>query len=78
MNKPYRNVIRIKDRWERERELAITSPFFGKSILADSITNSYAREYGTVIFTFIHAKININERISKEIASEKTAKKLPL
>ncbi len=78
LNKAYRNVIRIKDRWERERELAITSPFFGKSILADSITNSYAREYGTVIFTFIHAKININERISKEIASEKTAKKLPL
>jgi len=47
-------------------------------MLADSITNHYAREYGTVIFTFIHAKININERISKEILSEKKAKKLPL
>ncbi|WP_333864160.1 glycosyltransferase family 39 protein [Sphingobacterium sp.] len=78
LNKAYSNVIRIKDRWERERELAITSPFFSKSMLADSITNRYAREYGTVIFTFIHAKININERISKEVASEKKAKKLPL
>lgn len=71
-------MIRIKDRWERERELKITSPFFSKSMLADSITNSYAREHGTVIFTFIHAKININERISKEVESEKKAKKLPL
>jgi hypothetical protein len=78
LNKAYSNVIRIKNRWERERELAATSPFFSKSMLADSITNTYAREYGTVIFTFIHAKININERISEEIASEKTAKKLPL
>ncbi|APU98697.1 glycosyltransferase family 39 protein [Sphingobacterium siyangense] len=78
LNKAYSNVIRIKNRWERERELAATSPFFNKSMLADSITNTYAREYGTVIFTFIHAKININERISEEIASEKTAKKLPL
>ena len=78
LSKKYRNLIRVKNRWERETELKTTSPFFTQSMVADSITNSYAREHGTMIFSFINAKININERVSNEVESEKKEKNLPL
>jgi len=48
-----------------------TSPFFQNSILADSITNRYAREYGSTIFAFTGAKIDIRERIRDEIEQKK-------
>ncbi|MNV36814.1 hypothetical protein D3C71_1283070 [compost metagenome] len=78
LSKKYRNLIRVKNRWERETELKTTSPLFTQSMVADSITNSYAREHGTMIFSFINAKININERVSNEVESEKKEKNLPL
>ncbi|WP_336665205.1 glycosyltransferase family 39 protein [Elizabethkingia meningoseptica] len=71
LNKKYIHLIRIKDRDERTSELATTAPFFKDSAIEDSITNPYAREYGTMIFSFMHAKIDINKRIAHEIATEK-------
>jgi hypothetical protein len=35
--------------------------------VSDSITNPFAREYKTTIFTFIGAKVDINEKIKNEI-----------
>jgi 4-amino-4-deoxy-L-arabinose transferase-like glycosyltransferase len=67
LSKPYTHLIRIKNSWERENELIETSPYFEHSIIADSVTNEFAREYGTTIFIFQEAKININERIASEI-----------
>ena len=69
----YYNLIRVKNARERETEMKETSPYFRHSIIADSITNKYAREYGTTIFCFIDAKININERIEKELKAGKTS-----
>ena len=40
-------------------------------MLADSITNIYAREMGTKIFVFIDAKIDINNRLMIEIKKAK-------
>jgi hypothetical protein len=40
-------------------------------MLANSITNKYAREYRTAIFAFIGAKIDIRERIRDEIVEKK-------
>ena len=54
-----------------EKELKETSPFFDKSFKAGTVTNKFAREYGTTIFVFEQAKININQRIKKEIDAEK-------
>jgi hypothetical protein len=54
-------------REERNEEMRETSPYFQKSMMADSVTNTYAREFGTVIFSFKGATININERIKAEI-----------
>ena len=67
----YYNLIRIKNAWERKNEWIETSPYFQQSIIADSVTNKYAREYGTTIFSFINAKIDINEKIKKEVEEEK-------
>jgi hypothetical protein len=63
----YKNLIRVKDRGNDLAELAETSPFFHHSFLADSVSNPYAREFGTTIFCFSGAKINIQSRLQHEI-----------
>lgn len=67
----YENIIRIKEIKGRETELQETSPFFKNSIMAGSITNPNAREFGTTIFVFTGAKIDINKRIKAEIDDTK-------
>lgn len=71
LNKKYENLIRVKEAEEIDVELQETSPFFQNSTLADSITNQYAREFGTGIFLFTGAKIDIRQRIKDEIAEKK-------
>lgn len=68
----YVNLIRVKDAGDQNKELQETSPYFKQSVYADSITNHYAREYGTGIFVFIGSKIDINKRIKAEIDEGKT------
>lgn len=67
LTKNYENLIRVKEANGISSELHDTSPFFQNSILADSITNQYAREFGTGIFIFTGAKIDIRQRIKDEI-----------
>jgi len=67
LQKQYANLIRIKNRKESKSELIETSPFFESSMIIDSITNKYAREFGTTIFVFQDSKVDINERIEKEL-----------
>ncbi|MFT3823954.1 MAG: glycosyltransferase family 39 protein [Chitinophagaceae bacterium] len=71
LSKKYENLIRVKDGGEAINELRETSRFFQNSAIADSITNSYAREFGTTIFSFTGAKIDIRERIKNEIDENK-------
>jgi hypothetical protein len=71
LDRRYANLIRIKNRSDKDEELEETSPFFQTSLAADSITNQYAREYGTTIFVFTGAKIDIRKRIIDEIAEVK-------
>jgi len=61
----------VKTLESEDDELKETSPFFDTAYVAGSITNSFAREYGTTIFVFIKAKIDINKRIQEEIDAEK-------
>lgn len=72
LDKRYTNLIRVKEHNEKDDELKETSPYFETSIVADSIANKNAREYGTTIFLFKGAKIDIRERIVKEIAEVKS------
>lgn len=72
---PYKNVIRVKNSWERTAELEETSPFFQSSRIAGEITNKYAREYGATIFVFTNAKIDVNKRLKDEIKEEKNYSK---
>ena len=67
LDKPYSHLIRIKNSSEVEHERAETSPYFQFSAIHGSITNQFAREYGTTIFVFTEAKIDMNDRIKSEI-----------
>jgi len=71
LDKKFDNLIRVKTLESEGDELKETSPFFDTAYVAGSITNSFAREYGTTIFVFIKAKIDINKRIQEEIDAEK-------
>jgi hypothetical protein len=65
------NFIRVKEREDKATELEKTSPYFDTAYIAGSITNPYAREYGTTIFVFRRPKIDVNERLKKEIVDVK-------
>lgn len=67
LNKKYDNLIRVKEFSKDEDELKETGPYFKSSKAADSIVNKFAREKGTVIFSFEGAKIDINKKIQNEI-----------
>ena len=67
----YINLIRVKNYKEKDNEYSETSPYFDSAVLADSITNQYAREYKTMIFVFTAAKIDVNKRIKSEIEEAK-------
>ncbi|SEP23337.1 Dolichyl-phosphate-mannose-protein mannosyltransferase [Flavobacterium sp. CF108] len=71
LNLYYANLIRVKEFEENSTEFKETSPFFESAFVTDGITNKYAREYGTSIFVFTKAKININKRLEQEIKEEK-------
>jgi hypothetical protein len=71
LSKHYDHLIRVKEKEGTKSELEETSPFFEHSMLAASVTNRYAREFGTSVFAFTGAKIDIRKRIKNEI-EEKT------
>lgn len=67
----YSHLIRVKNYAEKDDEFSKTSPYFDSSVIADSITNQYAREYKTLIFAFTSTKIDINKRLKSEIEEVK-------
>jgi len=71
LNITYKNLIRVKDYEEESDELKETSPYFNTAKISGEITNQYAREYGTTIFLFTDAKVNIKKRLESEIKSTK-------
>ncbi len=71
LSKEYDNLITIKEVKGVNVELQETAPFFQNATLAGLITNQYAREYGTGIFVFTGAKIDIRQRIKNTIEEKK-------
>ncbi|WP_370627212.1 ArnT family glycosyltransferase [Pontibacter sp. HSC-14F20] len=71
LDQQYDHLIRVKTYTGKDSELEETSPYFQTSFVSDSITNPFAREYRTAIFTFIGAKVDINKRIREEIDETK-------
>ncbi len=71
LDRQYINLIRIKNYKEKDNEFKETSPYFNSAVLADSITNKYAREYKTMIFVFKTTKVDVNKRIKSEIEEVK-------
>lgn len=71
VSKKYKNVIRVKEASEAGKELKESGSFFEVATLKDSITNPYARERGTAIFSLQGAKVDISKRIQDEISEVK-------
>lgn len=71
LDQQYVNLIRVKTNRELDQEFRETSPFFETATLGGSIKDPFAREYGTAVFLFKGAKVNINERIKREVAEVK-------
>jgi len=71
LDKRYDNLIRIKSNENKDNELATSSPFFERASIGGSILNPLAREYGTTIFVFKKARIDIRGRIREEIDKTK-------
>ena len=71
LSREYVNLIRVKEADDVNAELQETSAYFQRAILAGTITNKYAREFGTGIFVFSGAKIDIRKRIKDEIDEKK-------
>ncbi|HNP78101.1 MAG: glycosyltransferase family 39 protein [Cyclobacteriaceae bacterium] len=67
LSKPYVNLIRVKWPEKIETELPETSPYFREGIIAETVTNPYARESGTKIYYFAGAKVDIRPRLQAEI-----------
>lgn len=67
LTKSYAHLIRVKNRRERNNEFEETAPYFEFSQVYDSITNNYAREFGTTIFVFKNTTIDMNKRIQEEL-----------
>jgi hypothetical protein len=71
LNTRYDNLIRVKENDGKENELRTTSPFFSSAFIGGSVTNPLAREYGTTVFVFEKARIDIRNRIKQEIEKTK-------
>ena len=65
------NFIRVKSIESKDKELKKTSPFFESSVLADSITNRFSREFGTAIFVFKNPNIDVSDRLNEEFKHAK-------
>jgi hypothetical protein len=73
----YRHVIRIKNQHETQKEFEEISPYFEMAQISGSITNPFAREYGTSILAFIGSSVNINEIVKAEIDEVKNRRLTP-
>jgi hypothetical protein len=71
LNKKYKHLVRVKTWGENREELRETGVLFTTGYAADSVTNRFSREWGTTVFIFRDAKIDINARLAKEIAEER-------
>jgi len=70
LEKDYKHLIRVKNSHEELEEMQQTGPLFQQSVVAAHIQNPYAREYGTVIFSFRDANVDINQRIRNELLAQ--------
>jgi hypothetical protein len=71
LNTRFDNLIRVKEKEQKENELKTSGPFFSSAFIGGSITNPLAREYGTTVFVFEKAGIDIRNRIKQEIDKTK-------
>ena len=67
LNIKYDHLIRIKSVEDNDKETSATGQYFQTGYVAGGISNPYAREYGTTIYVFKNAKIDIRGRIKEEI-----------
>jgi hypothetical protein len=71
MDKPVKNVILIKDIYDRDPHRTKESSLFDSVCLIGRNDNPYSRELGTAVYLLKRAKMNINPILAKEIKERK-------
>jgi hypothetical protein len=71
VNKEIKNVILVKDIFDRDKTREKEKPLFETVMKFDQVNTDFAREKGTSISVLRNAKSNINEIIQKEIEKKK-------
>jgi len=74
LTREYDNLIRVMESDNIQSELEYNAPFFQNTNLAGSVTNRYAREFGTSLFAFTGAKIDIRKGIKSKINDIKNSR----
>ncbi|MCU4156719.1 glycosyltransferase family 39 protein [Carboxylicivirga sp. A043] len=75
LEKPYTQLVRVISASVVEEEFRETAQYFNVAYVADSIANSYAREYGASICVFQDTDVNINEVIRQEVEERQLSRK---
>lgn len=65
LNREFRNVVLVKE--AGEGDLKELEPYFEKISVADSLTNSYARERGAKIWVLQNSRISVRDYLAKTI-----------
>ena len=71
LDKKIKNVIRVKEAEEAERDLQKFMPLFEVAKITGHVENHDAREFGTSILLLQGAKTDVNKIIAKEIEERK-------
>jgi hypothetical protein len=70
-DKRFTNVIAVKDLTDDDSNRTRERPLFRSIELTGTIDNPLAREYGTKVFVYRDANVDINKRIWDEVADKK-------
>lgn len=74
LREPVVNVLRVKEARGSEKELEETGPYFEKGLKAAVVETPNAREFGTSVFLFLKARIDVNAVLRNEIQASKMQK----
>jgi hypothetical protein len=73
LERPIKNAILVKGTYDKDTAREKEKPLFERVSLVGQIDDPYARERGTKIYLLQGAKIDVNDRVKKEMESRKRA-----
>jgi 4-amino-4-deoxy-L-arabinose transferase-like glycosyltransferase len=70
LERPIQHVILVQDLTDSDKQREKEKPLFDNVFAFDSITNTYAREKGTIIYVLKNAKADINSILKNDLSDK--------